>query len=128
MRALRWMLTASLAAAALLAALIAASLSLATSPGEVVIVIPRAVSHMPYGMNFWPSTVRLVLGVNSTVRWINLDDHVHTVTSSDWSFHSGELNLYGSFVYRFTEPGEYSYVCLPHPWMQGVVVVREGQG
>ena len=128
MRALSWALTAAILAVVLLAALVAASPSFRARAGEVVIVIPKSVSHMPYGMNFWPSTVRVVIGVNNTVRWINLDDHMHTVTSSDWSFHSGELNLYSSFVYRFAEPGEYPYVCLPHPWMQGVVVVHEGQG
>jgi plastocyanin len=115
-------------AAFLLAALVVLSLSVRTTGGEVVILIPRAVSHMPYGMNFWPSTVRVVLGVNSTVRWINLDDHVHTVTSSDWSFHSGELNLYDSFAYTFRSPGKYVYFCLPHPWMQGIVMVDEGKG
>ena len=128
MSAVRWMLPAALVAIVLLAALTALSLSFRTSVGEVVIVIPRAVSHMPYVMNFYPSSVRVVLGVNSTVRWINLDDHMHTVTSSDWGFHSGELNLYDSFTYSFRSPGEYVYFCLPHPWMQGVVLVDEGQG
>jgi len=125
--AVRWTLPAALVAIVLLAALTALSLSVRTNVGEVVIVMPRAVSHMPYGMNFYPSAVRVVLGVNSTVRWINLDDHMHTVTSSDWSFHSGELNLYDSFTYSFRSPGEYVYFCLPHPWMQGVVVVDEGR-
>ncbi len=128
MSAVRWMLPAALVAIVLLAVLTALSLSVRTNVGEVVIVIPKAVSHMPYSMNFYPSTVRVVLGVNSTVRWINLDDHMHTVTSSDWSFHSGELNLYDSFTYSFRSPGEYVYLCLPHPWMQGVVLVDEGQG
>ena len=128
MKAIRWVLSAALMAAFLLAALALLSLSVRTNGGEVVILIPRAVSHMPYGMNFWPSTVRVVLGVNSTVRWINLDDHVHTVTSSDWGFHSGELNLYDSFAYTFRSPGKHVYFCLPHPWMQGIVVVDEGKG
>ncbi len=128
MRAVRWALPAALVTAVLLAAFAVLSLGFRTNGGEVVIVMPKAVSHMPYSMNFWPSTVRVVLGVNSTVRWINLDDHMHTVTSTDWTFHSGELNLYDSYAYTFRSPGEYAYVCLPHPWMQGIVVVDEGQG
>ena len=91
----------------------------------VTIVIPRAVSHLPYSGNYWPSSVTVVLGVNNTVRWINLDDHMHTVTALDWSFYSQELNLYDSFTFVFTEPGEYRYRCLPHPWMEGVVRVVE---
>ncbi len=94
---------------------------------EVVIIIPKAVSHMPYSSNFWPSRVRVAIGVNNTVKWINLDDHTHTVTSVDWLFHSGELNLYDTFIYVFREKGVYRYVCLPHPWMEAVVeVVQTG--
>jgi len=91
--------------------------------GEVVVVIPKAVSHMPYSSNFWPSYIRVVIGVNNTVKWVNLDDHMHTATALDWSFHSGELNLYDTFTFIFTQKGTYRYRCLPHPWMEGIVEV-----
>ncbi len=92
-------------------------------PSEVVIIIPKAVSHMPYNSNFWPSRVKVTIGVNNTVKWINLDDHIHTVTSVNWLFHSEELNLYDVFIYVFHEKGVYRYMCLPHPWMEAVVEV-----
>ena len=104
-------------------AVILTTLASEVSHGPVTVIIPRAVSHLPYSSNYWPSTITVVLGINNTVKWINLDDHMHTVTAIDWSFHSGELNLYDSFVFMFTEPGEYRYRCLPHPWMEGVVKV-----
>ena len=101
------------------------SLSQQTERREVVIVIPKAVSHMPYSSTFWPSSVKVVIGVNNTVRWVNMDDHMHTVTAMDWEFNSGELNLYDDFTYVFTKAGRYRYRCLPHPWMVSVVEVYE---
>lgn len=105
--------------------LIALSFSQPYRGGEAVVIIPKSVSHMPYGSTFWPSTIKVVIGINNTVRWVNMDDHMHTVTAIDWSFYSDELNLYDEFVYTFTRAGVYKYRCLPHPWMVGVVEVYE---
>jgi len=91
--------------------------------GVVVVIIPRAVSHMPYNSNFWPAYIKVFIGVNNTIKWVNLDDHMHTVTEVDWSFHSGELNLYNTFTLKFTQKGTYRYKCLPHPWMEGIIKV-----
>ncbi|HIQ29678.1 MAG TPA: amicyanin [Candidatus Caldiarchaeum subterraneum] len=93
------------------------------SQSTVVIIIPRGVGHLPYSHSFLPSYITVVIGVNNTVTWINLDDHMHTVTAYNWSFSSPELNMYDSFTFTFTEEGEYRYRCLPHPWMEGVVKV-----
>ncbi|MEM2484330.1 MAG: hypothetical protein QXR26_03600 [Candidatus Caldarchaeum sp.] len=92
---------------------------------EVVVIIPRAVSHMPYQSNYQPSWLKLVLGFNNTVRWVNLDDHMHTVTGYNNTFSSPELNLYDTYVYTFTKTGIYRYRCPPHPWMEGVITVVE---
>lgn len=71
----------------------------------------------------------------STVEWVNEDDIIHTVTSGretgyglfehtqDGIFDSGSLEGGKSFTFQFEEPGRYEYFCIPHPWMNGVVVV-----
>jgi plastocyanin len=109
--------------AALLASLLVASGH--RERGVVVVVIPREAAHLPYVANYWPPRITLVIGINNTVRWVNMDHHMHTVTSDDRLFHSGELNLYESFTYTFEKAGIYSYTCMPHPWMHGYVEVRE---
>ncbi|MDJ0269503.1 MAG: hypothetical protein NXY59_02950 [Aigarchaeota archaeon] len=114
---------------AIIAAVLVAAALLAMAEtqksGMVVVTIPRGVAHLPYIANYWPPTIKVVIGINNSVKWINMDDHMHTVTSDNWSFHSGELNLYDSFIYTFTKPGVYGYSCMPHPWMRGYVEVRE---
>jgi plastocyanin len=74
----------------------------------------------------------LTVPVGTTVRWVNGDTMVHTVTSgttdgtvgtADGRFDSGFLNPGDSFTFTFTEAGTYGYFCLPHPWMTGTVTV-----
>lgn len=77
-----------------------------------------------------PLTVTVPAG--TTVRWTNLDGIAHTVTSGtvdgtagspDGRFDSGFLETGDTFTFTFEEAGEYDYYCLPHPWMQGRVIV-----
>ena len=78
---------------------------------------------------FAPPTITVVLGVNSTVTWIN-DDNVHqTVTSTSFSqpFNSGDLSPYQSFSFTFTKAGAYFYECTIHktlPAMHAEVIVK----
>lgn len=59
-----------------------------------------------------------------TVTWTNDDPGmVHTATDVDGSFDSGFLNEGDSWSRTFTEPGEYEYYCIPHPWMRAKIVV-----
>lgn len=66
----------------------------------------------------------LVVQVGDTVTWTNADDRPHTVTASDGSFDSGNLDEGGSFSFTFTEPGTYTYRCEYHPDMQATIVVE----
>ena len=70
-----------------------------------------------------PATLHVVLGVNNTVVWYNNDTVFHTVTATDKSFDSGNLNQDQTFSHTFTQAGTYSYYCVYHPWMKGTVVV-----
>ena len=90
-----------------------------------------------YGFN--PLTITVVIGVNNTVTWTNMDSSIHTVTAASTdpaTFDSGCLNGVGapcsgstigsSFTYTFTIPGTYVYHCSYHPWMMGKVIVLAG--
>ncbi len=89
-------------------------------PFDVAIVRDAALPTVaePYS----PAT--LTISAGETVTWFNADTMIHTVTSGTGLFDSGELRPGGRFSYTFTEPGTYSYFCIPHPWMQGTVVVQ----
>lgn len=67
----------------------------------------------------------LTVSVGTTVTWTNDDPQMlHTVTDVNGAFDSGFLELGESWSYTFTEPGEYEYFCLPHPWMRAMVIVE----
>jgi len=91
--------------------------------------------------NFMPKRVEVVLGRNNKVVWINDDTTAHTVTSDSkyvdpfsGAFDSlehkdklktGYLMPGDRFEFIFTKTGEYKYYCVPHPWMQGIIIVRK---
>jgi nitrite reductase (NO-forming) len=66
----------------------------------------------------------LTIPVGTTVTWTNDDTTMHTVTSVDDIFDSGYYGEGESWSYTFTEPGEFEYYCLPHPWMRAKVIVE----
>ena len=67
----------------------------------------------------------LTVPVGTTITWTNNDPGmIHTVTSVDGMFDSGFLNEGDTWSYTFEEPGEFEYMCTPHPWMRAKVVVE----
>ncbi len=40
----------------------------------------------------------------------------------DWD--TGALAKGGTTTVTFSQPGNYYYICLPHPWMYGQVIVE----
>ncbi len=74
-------------------------------------------------MDYSPNV--LTVPVGTTVMWTNEDNQIHTVTEVDALFDSGFLEPGATWSQTFTEPGEFEYFCLPHPWMRGKVVVTE---
>ena len=85
-----------------------------------VSIFPGAAS---YATGYDPDNITVVIGVNNTVIWTNNDNEPHTVTASDGSFDSGNINPGATFTYTFTTPGTYTYICTYHPWMHGYVTV-----
>jgi plastocyanin len=70
------------------------------------------------------ATPNIEVPIGSTVEWRNNDQMPHTVTATDRSFDSGFLRPGATFSRTFTRAGRFSYTCLPHPFMKGVVVVK----
>ena len=70
------------------------------------------------------SVNELMVAVGTTVTWTNNDPGmVHTVTATDGSFDSGNMAEGDTFSYTFDAPGEFEYLCTPHPWMRARIVV-----
>lgn len=67
----------------------------------------------------------MTVKAGTTVTWVNEDRVLHTVTSRDRIFHSGNMRKGQRWSRTFDEPGTYEYYCLPHPWMTGAVIVEE---
>ena len=77
-----------------------------------------------YNFAYKPESVTVKVG--TTVRWTNLDLDYHTVTSppeDGGPLESPVIQQNETWAYTFTAPGEYRYYCVPHPYMQGKVVV-----
>lgn len=81
-------------------------------------------SHTVDIADFAFSPATLTIQVGDTVTWTNLDTVQHTATSTSGAFDSGLLDQNGSYSFTFTQPGTYDYLCTPHPYMTGQIVVQ----
>lgn len=79
-------------------------------------------SDDPDSWTYDPQT--LTVNVGDKVTWVNNGEDIHTVTSDDGSFDSGDMKHGARWSYTFTTPGTYTYFCAPHPWMTATVVVN----
>lgn len=84
---------------------------------------PESASVAIRDFEFDPATVTIRAG--GTVTWTNEGPSVHTATSDDGVFDSGNLSRGDSFSQTFDEPGTYPYHCTPHPFMTAEVIVEE---
>jgi nitrite reductase (NO-forming) len=84
------------------------------------------------GNSYFPKIVKVAPG--TTVRWINEDvftymegefSGIHNVLAIDGPrrFASPMLAHAESWSERFTDQGEFTYICTPHPYMEGKVIV-----
>jgi quinohemoprotein ethanol dehydrogenase len=64
----------------------------------------------------------------TTVTFTNVGDLPHTATSFEHgkigSWDTGVINSGESKTVTFDKPGTYYYICTPHPWMYGQVIVE----
>jgi plastocyanin len=98
----------------------------------VKVVIPTGTS-LNHNLDFTPSNIVLVIGVNNSVTWVNMDTTDHTATFTivptgvtAASISASDIPPGTSFgPILFTVPGNYSYHCQFHPgWMRGTITVK----
>lgn len=110
---------------------------------EIIIRIPFGAFNpelnTPAEVWYDPSVISVNIG--DTITWINNDKEGHTVTSGESSgrfgwmnkdfgtpdgiFTSGRFMPNESWSYTFEKSGSFSYYCTIHPWMEGMVTVKE---
>lgn len=89
----------------------------------------------------WYDPPVISVNIGDTITWINNDREGHTVTSGqssgrfgwmdkdfgtpDGLFDSDRFMPEESWSYIFEKSGTFSYFCTIHPWMEGLVVVKE---
>jgi len=82
---------------------------------------PGAIVHMK-NFVFGPDPVTILAG--QSVRFLEDDDTPHTITATDKSFDSGNLDKGAKWEHVFTTAGTYTYFCAYHPYMKGTVIVK----
>ncbi len=101
------------------AALLAAGVAVVALPSSAALpVADVAVQFAAYG----PTQLDVLPG--QTVRWTNVSQRTHTVTSYDGLFDSGDVTSGHRFTFRFTDTGRYEYHCTIHPSIVGEIDVR----
>lgn len=105
-------------------------------PKLVKVAIPEGASIASSGITYDPQVIKVIIGYNNTVRWVNKDSTYHFIEADDET----DLDFYGkttyadpnanrrnlmstedSYVYTFTKAGEIGYHGMPH--LRGTVIV-----
>jgi quinohemoprotein ethanol dehydrogenase len=88
-----------------------------TPPNKVVVA----------DFGYTPNRIQIKAG--DTVTFANNGPTQHTATSSDGNgWDTGLLDSGASASFTFDQPGTYYYVCTPHPFMVGQVLVADANG
>ena len=66
----------------------------------------------------------LTVPAGTTVSWLNRDEDVHTVVSTNQVFKSAGLETGERYSYTFTKPGVDQYFCTLHPLLTGTIIVK----
>lgn len=93
--------------------------------GSFLTSVARSSTHTVSmkSMAFSPASISVKVG--DTVTWTNDDDRDYNVSSSDGGFSSDNIRPGGSYSFKFTKPGKFSYNCTYHPRMKGTVSVSD---
>ncbi len=91
--------------------------------GSLRISIPSGTGSNP-SLNYQPASLTVIIGVNNTVIFANLDSTIHTVTAGDGSFDSGDIQAGGIWTRTFATAGTFAYHCKYHTWMSGTITVK----
>jgi plastocyanin len=101
--------------------LLAVALTAVPALAQSTVVPAAMVEASPTDINSWNFAARVPVG--GTITWSNQGSLLHSATASDGSFDSGLVPPGASATIEFDTPGIFAYICSPHPWMKGTVVV-----
>lgn len=87
------------------------------------IYIANGASQQSYAPGFTPDAITVVIGINNSVTWQNLDTVSQTVVGANNLFTSPSLIPGATFSYTFTTPGTYTYSSPTYSWEKGTVTV-----
>ena len=94
-------------------------------PKQVTIIEPADVQKWGYEPR------RLTVEVGDRVAFFNEGRIPHTATATNGAFDTGLARHNETRTVELTKPGTFRYICTPHPWMKGTIVVtglrRPGQ-
>ena len=95
---------------------------------DTLVIIPKGLADNT-SLNFVPANVKVKIGVNNSVTWINQDNlSQHTVVTDVVPAGGTQVDLILStndtYTVKFTVPGVCHYYCMWHPdWMKGTITV-----
>lgn len=92
-----------------------ASAAVSPAPAAVTVVHIKNFKYVPETVTIHPGSV---------VKFVEDDDTPHTVTASDRSYDSGNLDKGQSWTHTYVKEGTYKYFCAYHTYMTGAVVVK----
>jgi plastocyanin len=113
---------------------------------ESIVIITEGAEDQSSGNTVEPQLIKVVIGVNNTVKWENhgilmqgivadnYDDPLFSQATNEAGieFNNNYLSSQKlenfirsgqSFTFTFTKPGEFGYHGVPHPWINGKVIV-----
>src|SRR5215210_6091782 len=99
----------------------------AVTAGAMALVAAVASAQEPIEVrmqNNLYSPAELSVPAGTSVRFVNLDTDIHTVSQRGGGIESGLLFQRDVWSYTFDTPGTYEYFCLPHPFMVGKITVE----
>ena len=98
------------------------------TPSPTEVPIPAGANVVDHAINSSPmSHMDATIAAGDFVRWTNNSGLAHTVSHTPTvggqsKLFDTHLQAEDSFVYQFTEPGEYRYACLIHPVQMWAVI------
>jgi alcohol dehydrogenase (cytochrome c) len=86
---------------------------------------PNKISVVDFG--YTPNRIQIKAG--DSVTFANSGPQQHTATATDGSgWDTGLMDVGSSQTFKFDQPGSYVYVCQPHPYMVGQILVADANG
>jgi len=74
------------------------------------------------GFSFSPTPLTVAIG--TTVSWQNNDSAIHTATSDDGSWNTGDIGQGGVKSVTFANAGTFAYHCARHTSMKATIIVN----